>query len=54
MYVKGFKGVKYCTVLHMIKASNAMYVKGVESRSKYTMRTVMLCMSKVSKVVQNK
>ena len=29
------------------------YVKGVESSSIYTMRAVMLCMSKVSKEAQN-
>ena len=31
--------------------SNVTYVKGVESSSIYTIRAVMLCMSKVSKVV---
>ena len=30
-----------------------MYGKGVESSSIYTIRAVMLCMSKVSKEVQN-
>ena len=38
--------VKYCT---MNKGSNAMYVKGVKSSSIYTVRAVMLSMSKVSK-----
>ena len=42
--------VKYCT---MNKGSNAMYVKGVKSSSIYTIRTVMLCMLKVLKEVQN-
>ena len=42
--------VKYCA---MNKGSNAMYVKGVESSSIYTIRTVMLCMLKVLKEVQN-
>ena len=32
--------------------SNAMYVKGVKSSSKYTIRTVMLCMLKVLKEAQ--
>ena len=31
--------------------SNVTYVKGVKSSSIYTIRAVMLCMSKVSKVV---
>ena len=31
--------------------SNVTYVKGVESSSIYTIRAVMLCMSKVSKEV---
>ena len=42
--------VKHCT---MNKGSNAMYVKGVKSISKYTISNVMLCMSKVSKELQN-
>ena len=33
--------------------SNVTHVKGVESSSIYTIRAVMLCMSKVSKEVQN-
>ena len=41
--------VKYCT---MNKGSNAMYVEGVESSSIYTIKAVMLCMSKVLKEVQ--
>ena len=32
--------------------SNVTHVKGVESSSIYTIRAVMLCMSKVSKVAQ--
>ena len=32
---------------------NALYVKGVESSSIYTIRAVMLCMLKVSKEAQN-
>ena len=32
--------------------SNATHVEGVESSSIYTIRAVMLCMSKVSKVAQ--
>ena len=32
--------------------SNVTHVKGVESSSIYTIRAVMLCMSKVSKEVQ--
>ena len=42
--------VKYYT---MNKGSNAMYVKGVESSSIYTIKAVMLCMLKVLKEVQN-
>ena len=42
--------VKYCT---MNKGSNAMYVKNVKSSSIYTIRAVMLCISKVLKEVQN-
>ena len=30
-----------------------MYVEGVEKSSKYTIKAVMLCMSKVSKETQN-
>ena len=33
--------------------SNVTHVKGVESSSIYTIRVVMLCMSKVPKEVQN-
>ena len=33
--------------------STVTHVEGVESRSIYNIRTVMLCMSKVSKVAQN-
>ena len=33
--------------------SNVTHVKGVKSSSIYTIRAVMLCMSKVSKEVQN-
>ena len=33
--------------------SNVTHVEGVESSSICTIRTVMLCMSKVSKVAQN-
>ena len=33
--------------------SNVTHDKGVESSSIYTIRAVMLCMSKVSKEVQN-
>ena len=32
---------------------NVTHVKGVKSSSVYTIRAVMLCMSKVSKEVQN-
>ena len=32
--------------------SNITHVKGVESSSIYTIRAIMLCMSKVSKVAQ--
>ena len=35
------------------KGCNAVYVKGVERSSKYTIRAVMLCMSKVLKEAQN-
>ena len=42
--------VKYCT---MDKGSNAMYVKGVKSSSIYTIKAVILYMSKVSKEVQS-
>ena len=35
------------------KDCNAMYAKGVKRSSKYTVRSVMLCMSKVSKEAQN-
>ena len=42
--------VKYCTIN---KGSNAMYVEGVESSLIYTIKAVMLCMSKESKEVQN-
>ena len=38
--------VKYCA---MSKGSNAIYVKGDKSSSIYTIRVLMLCMSKVSK-----
>ena len=34
--------------------SNVTHVKGVESSSIYTIRAVMLCMSKVSKETQNR
>ena len=33
--------------------SNVTHVKGVKSSSIYAIRTVMLCMSKVSKEAQN-
>ena len=33
--------------------SNVTYVKGVESSSIYTVRAIMLCMSKVSKEARN-
>ena len=33
--------------------SNVTHVKGVKSSSIYTIKAVMLCMSKVSKEVQN-
>ena len=36
----------------MNKGSNAMYVIGVKSSSKYTIRTAKLSMSKVSKEAQ--
>ena len=39
---------KYCT---MNRGSNVMYVKGVESSSIYTVRAVMLSMSKLLKEV---
>ena len=42
--------VKYCT---MNKGSNAMHVKGFKSSSIYTIKAVMLYMSKVSKEVQS-
>ena len=42
--------VKYCT---MNKGSDAVYDEGVASSSMYTIRAVMLCMSKVSKELQN-
>ena len=32
---------------------NAMYAKGVERDSKYTVRVVMLCILKVLKEIQN-
>ena len=35
------------------KGCNALYVKGVESNSIYTIRAVMPCMSKVLKEAQN-
>ena len=39
----------YCT---MNKGTNAMYVESVKSSSKYTIQTVKLSMSKVSKEAQ--
>ena len=48
MYVRGVKsGV--CGFIQ----SNLTHVGGVESSSVYTIRSVMLCMLKVSKEVQN-
>ena len=44
--------MKHCTLI-LIKDQKAMHVRGVESSSIYTIRAVMLCMSKVSKEVQN-
>ena len=35
------------------KGCNALYIEGVKSSSVYTIRAVMLCMSNVSKEVQN-
>ena len=44
--------MKHCTLIP-IKDQKAMHVRGVQSSSIYTIRAVMLCMSKVSKEVQN-
>ena len=43
--------VKYCTTN---KKSNVMYVRGVQSCSIYTIRDVMLCMSKGIKALSIK
>ena len=53
-HVKGVKSELsdiLCTALHEQKIKG--YVKGIERDSKYTIRAVMLCMSKVSKEDQN-
>ena len=50
MYLEGVRcQILYCT---MNKGSNAIHVKGVKSSSKYTIRTVKLSMSEVSKEAQ--
>ena len=46
------EGVESSSILYY-KGCNALYVESVESSSIYTIRAVMLCMSKVSKEVQN-
>ena len=67
MYVRGvdsaYRAPQYRVMLLMSKVSkvhrklsiqsNVTHVKGVESSSIYTIRAVMLCMSKVLKEVQN-
>ena len=55
--IKGYvcQRCQRCQILYcaMNKGSNVMYVKGVKSSSIYTIRAVILCMSKVLKEVQN-
>ena len=40
-------------ILYYEQRIKDMYIEGVKSSSKYTIKTVMLCMSKVLKEVQN-
>ena len=50
LYIEGLeRSSKY---IHY-KGCNAMYVEGVEKSSKYIVMGIMLCISKVSKDVQN-
>ena len=53
MYVGGVESGVYGFHTTKYIQSNLTYVRGAESSSTYTIRAVMLCMSKVSKEVQN-
>ena len=52
-HVRGVRCIACVKYYTMNKGSNAMYIKSVESSSIYTIRAVMLCMSKVLKEVQS-